>query len=155
MGIADLILQSLNQKDQTQRDLARNQNALDQQRNNDLGLQNRADAHLTDVNAGLRPKESASDIGLQTAQGLYARANARNTDEQTKYVGDIARANIYNTRQQGGLYGAQTGLTGAQTTGENQLNKLTGNAFTFRTLDDSISEHVRQMLRLGLGPLGN
>jgi hypothetical protein len=97
-----------------------------------------ADAGLTNVKAGLLPKQAEADIRLSGAQaGLaganagLADANARNVEETTKYVGPLASANIFNTRAQGRLYGEQA-------TGEGQLNRVLPSLFRLRGLGDSL-----------------
>lgn len=96
------------------------QNADTQQQNADAGtLAAKAGANLDYIKAGLMPAESRAQIALQGAQGLMYGANARNTDEETKYVGLLANANAdslrsgaYANRQQGGLYGQQARTAG-------------------------------------------
>src|SRR4051812_19962743 len=87
--------------------LDRKYNLLQQQADTQaLGM--RASAHLDDVRAGLLPAGSQANIDLNRAQTTLTNANARNVDETTKTVAPLAAASIYNTRQQGSLYGAQT-----------------------------------------------
>lgn len=96
-----------------------------------------AGANLDKVRAGLLPAESAANIGLTNAQ-------AANTNEQTKYVGPRAKADIYATTNQGSLYGAQT-------VGESQLNRLS--SIKLGGLGDSTLEsRLREILaHVGLG----
>lgn len=98
-------------------------------------------AHLDDVRAGLLPAESAANVGLTKAQTAQ-------TAETTKYVGPLAKANIFNTRAQGHLFGSQA-------TGEDQLNKMSTSLFKPKVglpaADDALTGQLRSILREGLG----
>lgn len=100
-----------------------------------------ADANLTDVKAGLMPAESAATVGLTNAQ-------ARNTDETTKFIGPLAHANIFNTMEQGGLFHQQA-------VGEGQLNKVSKGLFGkpggMPTADDAFGDKLKSILKEGLG----
>jgi hypothetical protein len=110
-----------------------------------------ADANLADVRAGLLPSQAASDIRLADANvgftnqnAILSAARARQTDEETKTVAPLARAEI-------GFKGSQSRLLGSQATGEDQLNRLTG--FRLRGLGDNLGmldQLRRQPLRYGL-----
>lgn len=114
----------------------------------DAGLiEARAGANLSNVRAGLLPGESASNIGLNAAQAAAQRASAAQTEEETKFVAPLARASIFNTRQQGSLYGSEAA-------GNNILNR-SFQRFRFGGLfgDDDVSS-LRRGLKAGLGPFG-
>lgn len=101
-----------------------------------------ADANLTNVRAGLLPKETAANIGLVNAQTTLAGANARQADETTKTIVPLAGASIYNSRQQGGLYGAQA-------VGETMATRLAPAAFKFRGMGATTSgldERIQKIL---------
>jgi hypothetical protein len=107
------------------------QAAADTTRANAAAVSANAGAQLDTVKAGLLPAESKANIALTGAQTGLAAATARQQDEETKYIGPTANANIAESRARGGLYGAQA-------TGEQQL---------------SIVEHARRGSRIG--GLGN
>jgi hypothetical protein len=81
-------------------------------------------ARLDDVKAGLMPSESSANIRLMGANALEAGARSRNLDETTKFVGPLAQANIGLMGANAREAGARVGLLGAQTTGENQFNRM-------------------------------
>lgn len=113
----------------------------------------RADANLANVRAGLLPIESKANVGLTEAQTGFTDANAglatsraRATDEEAKYIGPIAKANIGESQARGRLYGSQA-------TGEDQLNQF--NRFRFRGLGDNygrLDDFIRSSMRFGMGP---
>lgn len=116
-----------------------------------------ARANLDNTRAGLMPAESKAGIQLTGAQTELAGANAglaeantRNVDEATKYVGPIARANIFNTRAQGRVYGEQATSAG-------QLNRIQSGLFKLRGLGDMdrLDEFVRRGVRFGMGPFAS
>ena len=83
-----------------------------------------AGANLDTVRAGLLPAESRANLGLTAAQAALAAANAAQTQEQTRYVGPLARSSIgLNTAQAGNL-GAETRFTGSRTSQLDQINQL-------------------------------
>lgn len=109
-----------------------------------------ADARLANVRAGLLPAESAASVDK-------TKADTALTQEQTKFVGPLARssidlnaANAFQSRSSGRLYGSQ-----AET--EDAGRKLFRTNFGIRALneDDVIRSQLRNMVRIGLGPLGN
>jgi hypothetical protein len=85
----------------------------------DRGVGLRASANLDTVRAGLMPAESRANIGLTGAQAGLARANTANVNETTRYIGPLASASIGETR-------GRTRLLGAQSTGEELLNRGVG-----------------------------
>jgi hypothetical protein len=104
-----------------------------------------ASANLDNVKAGLMPRQATADIGLVNAQAGLATAGAAKTNEETKYVGDIARAGVYNTRQQGDLFGSET-------TANNQLSRLVpARGMGLGTLGDgTLQSRVERFLRGGM-----
>lgn len=91
----------------------------------DAGMINaRAGANLDYVRAGLLPAESRANIGLTNAQAVNAAANAAHTSEETKYIQPLTLANIGLIRANTGEARARSGYLGAQTTGENILNRM-------------------------------
>jgi hypothetical protein len=76
-----------------------------------------ADANLTNTRAGLLPAESKANVGLTVAQTGQSNAQAKNIEENTKFVKPLADASIFNTTAQGTLFGQQA-------YGEYQLNRL-------------------------------
>lgn len=86
--------------------LQQNANA-DTTRANAGMLTAQAGANLDQVRAGLLPKQTTSDINLQSAQAALANATARQQDEETKYIGPKSLADIFATRQQGAYYGSE------------------------------------------------
>jgi hypothetical protein len=120
------------------------QAAADTTRANAAAVSANAGAQLDTVKAGLLPAESKANIALTGAQTGLAAATARQQDEETKYIGPTANANIAESRARGGLYGAQA-------TGEQQLNTLGG--FKFGGLGGStLEDRLRSILRgIGIG----
>jgi hypothetical protein len=83
-----------------------------------------AGANFDAVRAGLLPAESKSNIGLQAAQAGLAAANARNTDETTKYIAPLARSSIGLNSAQSKNLGAEAAFTGSRATSVDQVNRL-------------------------------
>lgn len=77
-------------------------------------LSAQAGANLDTVRAGLLPAESKANIGLTGAQMAAANAAAAQTNEETKYIGQKALADIFATRQQGAYYGSEAAQTNRQ-----------------------------------------
>lgn len=103
MGIESLIGDSLRQKYA----LMQQEINIKDREATDRGLGLRAEANLNTVRAGLLPADSRAGIGLTHAQALAQAANARQSDEQTRYVGPLANANIYQSRASGDYLGRQ------------------------------------------------
>ena len=122
--------------------LARKYDILQQQANSASTTAN-AEANLTNVRAGLLPAESEANVGLTGAQ-------TRSVDENTKYVGPLANASIFNTREQGGLFHQQA-------VGESELNKLSKTLYSKPTgggmpmLGEDFETKLKSILKEGLG----
>jgi hypothetical protein len=102
---------------------------LDVARADALPIQTRAQAGALDAAAGLDnvrakllPDQTAADIAV-------ARANARNIEETTRYVGPLARANVGLLGSQGMNFRASARNTDAESDGIEQLNKRFGFRF--------------------------
>lgn len=109
-------------------------------------LEAKAAARLNDTRSDLMPAESAAGIGKTNAEAALTREN-------TKFVGPLANASIFNTRSQGALYGQQA-------IGEAQLNGMNPSPFTAprrgpglggTSSEDDFSAKIRSMLKEGLG----
>lgn len=83
--------------------------AADTTRANAGMISAQAGANLDTVRAGLLPSQTRSDIALQRAQANLAAATAAQQNEETKYIGRKALADIFNTTAQGGLYNEEAG----------------------------------------------
>lgn len=107
-----------------------------------------AAATLDRTRAGLLPAESSANVKNTLAQaGLYG-SQARNIDEETKYVGPLARASIGESGARSLNYKASAGYTTEQTAGERLLNKSIGGMFRLSDPLD-FAEGMRR-LRMGL-----
>lgn len=102
------------------------QTAADATRANAGMLAAQSGANLDNVRAGLLPAESRANIALTGAQARQADANTAQTNEETRFIPERARAEIFATRQQGGLYGSEAA-------GNNILNRgfKIGSPFSF------------------------
>lgn len=92
-----------------------------------------ASALLDRTRAGLLPAESSANISNTLAQaGLYG-AQASNVNEETKYVGPLARANITESGARARQYNASADSTNVDTDYNRHYNRgfAIGDPFRF------------------------
>lgn len=74
-----------------------------------------ADANLANVRAGLLPDQSAAEIARMKAEAALTGKQVSWFDRKAQSDIDMNSANVFATRAQGGLYGAQAGQVGQMT----------------------------------------